>query len=85
MTLSKATTKKLNEWMGWYNWHADKIGSQPMEMQVKWLLKAVSGAYEAMSMIGNEVNQPRRGIRLNMSEGGIVLPRGFTWEKRNGS
>lgn len=87
MTLSVQSTKRLNEWMAWFNWHSDKIGAQPLDKQVKWLLKAVGGAYEIMSLIGNEVNTGRRGVRqtLDVSAGGIVLPRGFSWEKRNGA
>lgn len=87
MTLSLQTTRKVNEWVQWYNWHADKIGTQPLEQRVAWLLKAMGGAYEIMSLIGNEVNTGRRGVRaqLDMSKGGIALPRGFSWEKRHGA
>ena len=87
MTLSVQSTKRVNEWVQWFNFHADKIGAQPLEQRVAWLLKAVGGAYEIMAVIGNEVNTGRRGVRqqADMSAGGIVLPRGFSWEKRNGA
>lgn len=82
MALTQRTTAKVNEWVKWYNWHCTSIGAQPLEQQVKWLLKAVGGAYEIMSMIGNEVNTGSSRARLNLSEGGIALPQGYQWDRR---
>lgn len=73
MALPRKTVEKLNEWLLWYNHHAEKIGSQPLETQVKWLLKASNGAYEAISLLARALNdedyQNKRGSHLILPPG----------------
>lgn len=75
MALSRKSRDKINEWLTWYNWHADKIGKQPLETQVAWLLKAQQGAFEALSLISRELNGE---MKTNSTAGGIILP-GSRW------
>lgn len=83
MSLSRPTVAKINEWVKWFNWHADKIASQPLPTKVEWLLKATNGAYECMALVARETHAQKR--TFDMSDGGIALPNGYRWEKRNGA
>lgn len=75
MALSRKSREKLNEWLTWYNWHHDKITSQPLETQVAWLMKAQQGAYEALSLIARELNGE---MKPGSTAGGLILP-GSRW------
>lgn len=75
MALSRKSREKINEWLTWYNWHADKIGAQPLQTQVEWLLKSQQGAFEAISLLSRELNGE---MGKNTTAGGIIVP-GARW------
>lgn len=74
MALSRKARVKMNEWLTWYNYHSQLIEAQPLETQVRWLLKATQGAYECFSTLGQELNGENRGRPVEMSDGGIIVP-----------
>lgn len=76
MALSRRTRNKVNEWLLWYNHHAEKIGTMPLEGQIKWLLKSTNGAYEMFSAIAQEMNGE---VQPNEATRGIILPPGARW------
>lgn len=82
--LQRSTRTKVNEWVTWFNWHADKVSSYPPEKQMEWMLKAINGSYECMSLVAEEMNQQgRAGLAGFKSERGILIPRTWRWEGRN--
>lgn len=74
MALSRKARTKMNDWLTWFNYHAPMIEAQPLEAQVKWLMKATQGAYECFSTIGQEMNGENRTLRSDQTEAGIIVP-----------
>lgn len=75
MALSSKSREKLNEWIMWHNFHADKVGTYPVQGQIAWLLKAVSGAYHCIAEVAreNDADELRR-LGLERTVGGVLLP-----------
>lgn len=75
MSLSRQTREKLNEWVVWHNWHADKVGTYPIQGQVNWLLKAVHGAYVCITEVARDHDAAElKRLGLTRTEGGVLLP-----------
>jgi hypothetical protein len=74
--MQPASITKLNEWVQWFNWHADKVATYPMERKSEWTLKAINGLYECMTVIANELHRGGKRSRLdaNMTAGGLLVP-----------
>jgi hypothetical protein len=80
--MSPSSITKLNEWVQWFNWHADKVDAYPMEQKSKWTLKAINGLYECMTIIATEQHNgsKRRRLDANMTSGGILVPNSFRFD-----
>lgn len=81
--LQRQTREKINEWVVWFNWHADKVDSYPLEQKMRWMLKAINGAYEVMTLLANEQNARPTGS-YNTTNGGLLVPRSWRFEGRRG-
>lgn len=74
--MDRSDVAKINEWVTWFNWHADKVAAYPLERKMEWTLKGINGLYECMTIIARNLHQPRAVRRPdgNMTQGGILLP-----------
>lgn len=75
--LTPATREKVNEWITWFNYHSDKVATYPQEKQILWLLKAVNGAFETMSLIAADLNDSK-----SRSSAGLMLPKTWSFDAR---
>ena len=75
MALTSKTRADINEWIVWHNWHADKVGTYPIQGQVNWLLKAVHGAYVCISAVARDHDAAElRRLGLERTAGGVLVP-----------
>ena len=85
MALPRSTVVKVNEWVTWFNWHADKVDGYSLEAKMKWMLKAINGAYECLTLVAEDINSAQRRAAGIHMERGIIVPKSWKWEGRNAS
>jgi hypothetical protein len=84
MALQRSTRTKINEWVQWFNWHSDKVSTYPHDQQILWLLKAVNGAYEVMTLLATEQNQGARSHgSFSISENGLLVPKSWRFDAKS--
>lgn len=83
MALSPDYVKQIEDWLKWYNYHAQqKIGSGSVEKRLEFLEKGLRGAFVILAGLTYEVERVDLGQAAadrNRSErtGRIVLPVSF--------
>lgn len=80
MALQASTRRKVNEWVLWFNYHSDKVAMYPPQKQMEWMLKAINGAYEVMSLLANEANNGFRSTGVSRTENGLLIPTSWKWD-----
>lgn len=85
MSISRATRTEINDWVKWFNYHSDKVDTYPMDQKMRWMLKAINGAYLIITKLAEDQNQQGHAAFPGFSSAnGLLIPKTL-WESRGPS
>jgi hypothetical protein len=80
MALSPDSLRRLNDWVTWFNYHSSMVDTYPPEKKIEWMLKAINGAFDMITVLANE-EQTRSTGTAGRADNGILIPKSWRFSR----
>jgi len=80
MALSRDSLTRLNDWVKWFNYHSSMVDTYPPEKKIEWMLKAINGAFDMITVLANE-EQARATGEAGRVQNGILIPKSWRFNR----